>query len=56
PLNSISQMNNQTQELEELNVDQMTVSENNPDFFESFIETVKHDYENGRSQLQLAFE
>ncbi|CAG8752976.1 26141_t:CDS:2, partial [Racocetra persica] len=55
PLNSISQMNNQTQELEELNVDQITVSENNLDFFESFIEMVKHNYENGGSQLQHTF-
>lgn len=54
---------NQTQELKELNVNQTqeaeefnTVSENDPDFFKSFIESIKYDYENGGSQLQLALE
>ncbi|CAG8518940.1 9730_t:CDS:2 [Gigaspora rosea] len=42
----------QTQESEEFNI----VSENDPDFFKSFIESIKYNYENGGSQLQLVFE
>ncbi|CAG8549760.1 3311_t:CDS:2, partial [Dentiscutata heterogama] len=52
----LQETSNNAQDLPKLDIDEVAVIENNPILFESFVEAIKHDYENGGPQLQTALE